>query len=72
VLGMAYSLHSMLEQTCGRSEPRWAVCTSQLRMGINPKGGIFEDDIGQRHGDVGEYLKLTIKMGTCWQNVEQQ
>jgi hypothetical protein len=37
--------------------------------GTDPKGGIFEDDIGQRHGDIAEYSKLEIKSGTGWQNV---
>jgi len=37
--------------------------------GSDPKGAIFEDDTGQRHGDVGEYSKLEIKPGTGWQNV---
>jgi hypothetical protein len=40
--------------------------------GTDPEGEIFEDDIGQRHGDVDEYSKLAIKTDTCWQNVEQQ
>lgn len=37
--------------------------------GTDPKGGIFEDDTGQRHGDVGEYSKLEIKTDTGWENV---
>jgi len=36
--------------------------------GTDPKGGIFEDDIGQRHGDVGAFSKLAIKTDTGWQN----
>lgn len=37
--------------------------------GSDPQGGIFEDDSGKRHGDIGEYSKLEIKTDHGWSTI---
>ena len=34
--------------------------------GTDSQTGIFEDENGQRHRDVGEYVKLAIKTNKGW------
>lgn len=34
--------------------------------GTDSQGGIFEDENGQRHRDVGEYVELDIKTDKGW------
>lgn len=34
--------------------------------GTDPQGAIYEDETGQRHGDVGEYRELHIESDNGW------
>lgn len=37
--------------------------------GTEPQGGVFVDESGQRHRNVGEYMKLELKTDDGWMPV---
>lgn len=37
--------------------------------GTDPQGGIYEDESGQRHREVGEYAELALKTDDGWMAV---
>ena len=40
--------------------------TIYIFRGSDPQGAIFEDDGGQRHGDIGEYSTLEVETNDGW------